>query len=107
TRRNIISILYIYYVSVLYGSVEYSVDELITKTNPHEAILSGITLGGVDVTVLQSALNLKAPKDSPTFTGTVTGISKSMVGIGNVDNTSDASKPISSTTLTALNSKFR
>ncbi|MFM7983910.1 MAG: hypothetical protein ACKPKO_31755 [Candidatus Fonsibacter sp.] len=28
-----------------------------------------------------------------------------MVGLGTVDNTSDASKPISSATLTALNSK--
>jgi hypothetical protein len=32
---------------------------------------------------------------SPTFTGTVSGITKAMVGLGNVDNISDANKPIS------------
>jgi len=42
---------------------------------------------------------------SPTFTGTVSGITKSMVGLGNVDNTSDANKPVSSATQTALNLK--
>jgi hypothetical protein len=46
-----------------------------------------------------------APLASPTFTGTVNGITKSMVGLGNVDNTSDTSKPISSTTQTALDNK--
>jgi hypothetical protein len=34
----------------------------------------------------QSALNLKANLASPTFTGTIGGISKAMVGLGNVDN---------------------
>jgi len=42
-----------------------------------------------------NALAAKAPIASPTFTGTVSGITKSMVGLGNVDNTSDASKPVS------------
>ena len=53
----------------------------------------------------QTALDLKAPLDSPTFTGTVSGITKSMVGLGNVDNTSDANKPVSTATQTALNLK--
>lgn len=39
-----------------------------------------------------SALALKAPINSPTFTGTVAGITKAMVGLGNVDNTSDLTK---------------
>jgi len=47
-------------------------------------------------------LVLKAPLASPTFTGTVNGIDKSMVGLENVDNTSDANKPISTATQTAL-----
>ncbi len=46
-----------------------------------------------------------APLNSPTFTGTVSGITKSMVGLGNVDNTSDANKPISTATQTALDAK--
>jgi hypothetical protein len=47
-----------------------------------------------------------APLSSPTFTGTVSGITKSMVGLGNVDNTTDAGKPISSATQTALDAKL-
>jgi len=53
-------------------------------------------------TATQTALDLKAPKASPTFTGTVSGITSTMVGLGNVDNTSDVNKPISSATTTAL-----
>lgn len=56
-------------------------------------------------TDLQNALNLKAPINSPTFTGTVSGITKTMVGLGAVDNTSDLDKPISTATQTALNNK--
>lgn len=38
---------------------------------------------------------LKAPLASPTFTGTVGGITKAMVGLGDVDNTADLFKPVS------------
>ena len=55
---------------------------------------------------LTSRFALKANLASPTFTGTVSGITKSMVGLGNVDNTSDANKPVSTATQTALNLKF-
>jgi hypothetical protein len=58
-----------------------------------------------DATYVYNNLLLKAPLESPTFTGTVAGISKSMVGLANVDNTSDALKPISSATQDALNYK--
>jgi len=51
-------------------------------------------------------LNNYAPKASPTFTGTVSGINKSMVGLGSVDNTSDEAKPISIATQTALDLKL-
>ncbi len=54
---------------------------------------------------ITSSLTAKAPIASPTFTGTVSGITKSMVGLENVDNTSDVNKPISSLTQTALNTK--
>lgn len=43
--------------------------------------------------------------DSPTFTGTVSGISATMVGLGNVTNTSDANKPVSTAQQTALDLK--
>ena len=54
---------------------------------------------------LQTTLDSKAPLNNPTFTGTVNGISKAMVGLGNVDNTTDLLKPISTATQTALNLK--
>ena len=52
-----------------------------------------------------NALALKAPLANPTFTGTVSGVTKSMVGLGNVDNTSDANKPVSDATQDALDLK--
>jgi hypothetical protein len=52
-----------------------------------------------------TALGTKAPIANPTFTGTVAGITKTMVGLGNVDNTSDANKPVSDATQTLLNLK--
>ena len=48
----------------------------------------------------------KADIESPTFTGTVSGITSSMVGLGNVDNTSDANKPVSTATQSALDAKL-
>ena len=54
---------------------------------------------------ITTALGLKAPIASPTFTGTVGGITKSMVGLANVDNTTDALKPVSTATQTALDLK--
>jgi len=40
-----------------------------------------------------------------TFSGTISGITKSMVGLGNVNNTSDMDLPVSTATQTALNAK--
>jgi len=56
-------------------------------------------------TATQTALDLKAPINSPAFTGTPTGITATHVGLGNCNNTSDASKPISTATQTALDLK--
>jgi hypothetical protein len=47
-----------------------------------------------------------APLASPTFTGTVAGVTSTHVGLGNVDNTSDANKPVSTATQTALDLKL-
>ena len=55
---------------------------------------------------ITTALGNKAPIASPTFTGTVGGITKSMVGLANVDNTTDANKPVSTATQTALDLKL-
>jgi len=50
-------------------------------------------------TAQQTALNLKANLVSPTFTGTVSGITSTMVGLGNVDNTSNATERAAAATL--------
>lgn len=55
--------------------------------------------------ITSSALTPYATLASPTFTGTVSGITKTMVGLSNVDNTTDANKPVSTATQTALNLK--
>jgi hypothetical protein len=52
-----------------------------------------------------TASSTYAPLAEPTFTGTVSGITKSMVGLGNVDNTTDAGKPVSTAQQTALDLK--
>ena len=52
-----------------------------------------------------TALNLKADRASPTFTGTVSGVSKAHVGLSNVDNTADTAKPVSTAQQTAVNLK--
>jgi hypothetical protein len=56
-------------------------------------------------TTVTNSIATKAPIESPTFTGTVAGVTKTHVGLGNVDNTSDADKPVSTATQTALNGK--
>jgi hypothetical protein len=58
-----------------------------------------------NVADVTSSLALKANLASPIFTGTVSGIDKTMVGLPNVDNTSDANKPVSTATQAALNLK--
>ena len=73
-----------------------------SSTSASWGTITGVLSDQVD---LQSALNLKAPLNSPTFIGTVSGITAAMVGLGNVDNTSDINKPISTATQTALNLK--
>lgn len=75
------------------------------------SISSSVAWGGVTGTLsnqtdLNNALNLKAPLASPTFTGTVSGVTASHVGLGNVNNTSDANKPVSTATQTALDGKL-
>ena len=53
-------------------------------------------------TATQTALDLKAPLASPTFTGTISGITKTMVGLGSADNTADTAKPVSTAQATAI-----
>lgn len=68
-------------------------------TNNEIAYLEGVTSS------VQLQLDDKAPIESPTFTGTVSGVTKAMIGLGNVDDTSDLDKSISTATQTALDAK--
>jgi hypothetical protein len=69
--------------------------------------VSSTELGYVNgvTSAIQAQLDAKAPTADPTFTGTVSGITSAMVGLGNVDNTSDADKPVSDDTQDALDLK--
>lgn len=62
---------------------------------------NGLALNGNQFSVDNTIARLA----SPTFTGTVGGITKSMVGLGNVDNTSDVNKPVSTAVQTELDKK--
>jgi hypothetical protein len=77
----------------------YKIDgaDVLTATSLGSSITSS-SLTSVGTLTSLSAAN-------PTFTGTVSGITKTMVGLGSVDNTSDASKPVSTAQQTALNLK--
>jgi hypothetical protein len=73
-----------------------------------ETCVGGGTWGSITGTLssqtdLNTALGLKAPLASPTFTGTVGGITKSMVGLGSVDNTADAAKAVATAVALAAN----
>lgn len=46
-----------------------------------------------------------ATSHDPTFTGTVNGITKTMIGLANVDNTADTAKPVSTAQQTAIDAK--
>jgi hypothetical protein len=91
------------YLDGLTGSIQNQLDN-------KQAVVSGVSnteIGYLDgVTgAIQGQLNDKAPIASPTFTGTVSGVTATHVGLGNVNNTSDANKPVSTATQTALDLK--
>lgn len=65
-----------------------------------DAINDSTTAIGPSQNAVFDALALKAPVNSPTFTGAVGGVTKAMVGLTNVDDTSDATKNAAAVTLT-------
>jgi len=79
--------------------------KIATGTIVNEDINAAADIATSKIAGLDTALGLKAPLASPTFTGTVSGISSTMVGLGNVNNTTDADKPVSTATQTALDLK--
>lgn len=94
------------------STAEINVLDGMTASTAELNLLDGATLTTTELnyvdgvtSAIQAQIDLKAPLANPTFTGTVSGITKSMVGLGDVDNTSDANKPISTATQTALDLK--
>ena len=87
-----------------------NVDQFTVDTTTIQARVADVSdteigyLNGV-TSAIQTQLDAKAPTADPTFTGTVSGVTKSHVGLGNVDNTSDANKPVSTATQSALDAK--
>jgi hypothetical protein len=74
-------------------------DKVANVSDTEIGYLDGVT------SAIQTQIDAKAPSADPTFTGTVSGVTKAHVGLGNVDNTSDANKPVSTATQTALDLK--
>ncbi len=70
-----------------------------------DSLRTGMDKCNDNFTELYAADLLLAPLASPTFTGTVSGITKAMVGLTNVDDTADTDKPISTATQAALDLK--
>ena len=81
-----------------------------TKVSTHTTITTNVhgiadTAALATKSYVDTADALKANLASPTFTGTVAGITKAMVGLGDVDNTTDLLKPVSTATQSALDLK--
>jgi hypothetical protein len=81
------------------------IDSAPTALNTLKELSSALGDDANYAATVQGQLANKAPLANPIFTGTVSGITKAMVGLANVDDTSDAAKPVSDATLSALNTK--
>lgn len=89
----------------------------VDNTDPNNPVVSVESLTASDITDFSAAADARITAQpttgagsivraaSPTFTGTVSGITKSMVGLGSVDNTADTAKPVSSAQQAALDGK--
>jgi hypothetical protein len=91
------------YVDGVTSAIQTQLDSKLATATAASTYLASATAASTYATIVND--NLKAPIASPTFTGTVSGVTKSMVGLGNVDNTTDAAKPVSTATQTALDLK--
>jgi hypothetical protein len=94
------------------STAELNILDGVTASASELNILDGASLTTTELnyvdgvtSAIQTQIDTKAPTSNPTFTGTVSGISKAMVGLGNVDNTSDANKPVSTAQQNAIDLK--
>lgn len=97
-------------VTLTNNSGEGATPTVTVDTSTIQARVANVTdteIGYLDgvTSAIQTQIDTKAPIASPTFTGTVSGITKTMVGLGSVDNTADTAKPVSTAQQTALDLK--
>lgn len=89
--------------------VTESINNLLNGAGPaYDTLLelqNNLINNDTEINTLINQIALKAPISNPTFTGTVRGITKAMVGLSSVNNTSDINKPISTATQNALTLK--
>lgn len=97
------------------GAQVNTVDSVAGKTGVVSLVKDDVGLSSVDntsdaakpvSTAQQTALNLKANLASPTFTGTVEGVTKAMVGLSSVDDTADVNKPVSTAQAASIATKL-
>lgn len=67
-----------------------------------DTVLSAFGKLQAQVSAMLTAIGLLAPKANPTFTGTVSGVTKAHVGLGSVDDTADSDKPVSTAQAAAI-----
>jgi hypothetical protein len=92
TITNINGIQFVTGVSI----TEFSSDSTLTDDSDSKVSTQAAVKAYVD-----TGLESKAPIDSPTFTGTVSGIDSTMVGLGNVEDTAISTWP-GSTSITTI-----
>ena len=97
-------------ITLANNSGEGATPTITVDTSAIQARVANVTdteIGYLDgvTSAIQTQMDLKAPLASPTFTGTVSGVSATMVGLGSVNNTADTAKPVSTAQQTALDLK--
>jgi len=80
--------------SAITTAISNLIDTAPDALNTLNEIAAAINDDASYASTITTALGNKAPIASPTFTGTVGGITKDMVGLSNVDNTSDNTKAL-------------
>jgi len=94
------------FTGVVKGITKHMVGlENVDNTSDENKPLSKEIRNQLNLKANSTDLDKKAPINNPSFTGIVSGISKEMVGLDNVDNTSDLNKPVSNPVLSELNKK--
>ena len=86
-------------------ATQAALDTKVSTTTFSSTIETKASISDLDLKANISDVTLKAPLESPSFSGTVSGITKAMVGLSNVDNTTDLAKPISAAAQAALDTK--